>query len=142
VQLRTLGFAAPPWSRPTALEATAAALSMVALADAGLRLAEAPRAVEWSAGGAAGWAVERPAGRCVRVGLAAGGDESLSLTLRDASGAVLASEEGVGTAAVRRCGSGAERVTVEARRASAGGAAPESWWLRWESDGGAPAAPR
>lgn len=141
VELRTMTFAAPAWSMPSALEATAAALSMVALADAGLRLAEAPRAVAWSAGGAASWAVERSAGRCVRVGLAAGGDEPVSLTLRDASGAALASEEGAGTVAVRRCGAGAERITVEARRGSAG-AAPEAWWLRWESDGGAPAAPR
>jgi len=142
VELRTSSFAAPPWSRPTALASTSSALSMIALADAGLRLAEPPRAVSWSGGGLATLSLERGAGRCARVGVAAGGEEAITLTLRDGNGAVLAVEEGVGTAAVRRCGAAAERLAVEARRSTPGGAATEALWLRWESDGGAPGAPR
>ena len=142
VELRTSTFAVPGWSRPTALAATSEALTMIALADAGLRLTEAPRAVSWSTGGLATLSVDRAAGQCVRVGLASGGDESITLTLRDGSGAVLAVEEGFGTAAVRRCGAAAERIGVEARRTTPGGDASEAWWLRWESDGGASGAPR
>lgn len=142
VELRTLGFPVPAWSRPTALEATSTALTMIGLADSGLRLADAPRAVSWSIGGLATLAVDRAAGRCARVGLATGGDEAVVLTLRDASGAMLAVEEGLGSAAIRRCGTAAERFSVEARRASPGGAAAEAWWLRWEADAGATGAPR
>jgi len=142
VALRTLSFAAPAWSRPEALEATAAALTLIGLADAGLRLAETPRALSWSSGGLATLAVERAAGRCARVGVAVGGGEAIALTLRDADGAALAVDEGVGSAAVRRCGPSAERLVVEARRAAPGGAAPEAWWLRWDTDGGASGASR
>ena len=58
------------------------------------------------------------------------------------AGAVVAVEEGVGTAAVRRCGAAAERLGVEARRSTPGGGVSEALWLRWESDGGASGAPR
>ena len=140
VELQTLAFAVPAWSRPTALEATAAALTMIGLADLGLRLVEPPHAVSWSTGGLATLTIDRTAGRCARVGLAVGGDDAIRLTLRDGSGAQLAVEEGFGSVAVRRCGAAAERLSVEAQRTTPGGAAAEAWWLRWESDGGASGA--
>lgn len=135
VQARSLSFAVPAWAAAGAQEATATALTMIALADAGLRLAEPPRPVAWAAGGVASQQVDRPDGRCVRVGLASGDGAALSLTLRDASGALLASDEAVGRVAVRRCGAGAERLTVEARGNPSGGNA--GLWLRWEADGAA-----
>lgn len=129
VQVRSLTFDAPPWALAGAPEATAAALAMIALSDAGLRLAEAPRPVTWAAGGASSLRVERPDGRCVRVGVATGDDQALALTLRDEAGTLLASDEARGSVAVRRCGAGAERLTVEARGQGAG------LWLRWDADG-------
>jgi hypothetical protein len=71
-----------------------------------------------------------------------GAGDAIALTLRDADGAALAVDEGVGSATVRRCGPVAERLVVEARRASPGGAAPEALWLRWDTDGGASGASR
>lgn len=135
VQVRSLSFATPAWAPSAAPESTASALTMIALADAGLRLAGAPTPVQWAAGGVASQQVDRPDGRCVRVGVAAGGDEPVSLTLRDASGALLASEESTGSVAVRRCGAGAERLVVEARRGA--GSSAQGLWLRWEADGAA-----
>ncbi len=133
VRVRSLSFATPAWAPTAGPESASAALTMIALADAGMRLSGAPVPVAWAAGGVASQQVERPEGRCVRVGLATGGDEPVALTLRDASGALLASQESTGSVAVRRCGAGSERLTVEARRA-AGGAA-QGLWLRWEADG-------
>ena len=139
VEMQSMVFATPVWSSPTALEATSAALAMIGLADVGLRLAVPPQAVAWSTGGFATLTVDRAAGRCARVGLAVGGDDAITLTLRDGNGAVLAVDEGFGAAAVRRCGSSAERLSVEARRTTPGAAAA-ALWLRWELDGGASGA--
>ncbi len=127
------GAAAPAWVAGTDPEAVSEALADGWTAEGTWTAEGAPEKAHLGTGALRTREIDRAAGRCVRVAVSTGhGMPWVALALRGAGGEQVAAATGEGTAAVTRCGAGAEHLRLEARTDPPGAADTEAVITRWE----------